>query len=421
MLQLYSVLIKIYGFAIRVAALFNTKAALWVEGRKNFWHDFEYSFSKMPFSNPDRKLAWFHCASLGEFEQGRPILENFKKQHPDFLILLTFFSPSGYNVRKNYGEADMVLYLPLDTQANARRFVDTIKPDIVFWVKYEYWYNFLNYLKIKQVPIILVSAIFRSEQHFFKFYGLWSRKVLKHFTQIFVQNPNSKNLLSKFGIENVIVSGDTRFDRVAAIISNPVSIAKAKAFSENHTVLVAGSTWPADEELIFKLFNNNKYQLRIIIAPHEIHADHIKSLLQQYGSKAVLFSETNSEEVRHAEVLIIDTIGLLSQLYRYGTIAYIGGGFGVGIHNILEAAAFGLPVFFGPEYHKFQEAKDLVESGGASSVTNSEELKQKADYLLLDQNEMIRAGKICKEYVENGCGATEIILKYVNQTNLLAK
>ena len=415
MQQIYSFLIMCYGLSIRVAAVFNRKAALWLRGRSQYWLILGKVFSEAPYNLPGRKLAWFHCASLGEFEQGRPIIEAFKQQHPEFLILLTFYSPSGYEVRKAYGGADHILYLPLDTQSNVRKFVDTVKPNIVFYIKYEFWFNFLSYLQSKNIPTILVSAIFRPDQHFFKGYGEWPRKILQGFTRIFVQNEDSKELLHFIGIENVEVSGDTRFDRVAAVAANPKNIEIAEAFALNHKTVVAGSTWPADEELIFSLVEKNNHNLRFIIAPHEISSDHITSLLQKAGSKAVLFSGTNAEDVKNAEILIIDSIGMLSQLYQYGTIAYIGGGFGVGIHNILEASAFGLPVFFGPVYHKFNEARELINRKGAFEVKKPEDLVSKSDELLSDPAKLASASAISKNFVFEGRGATELILKRVNE------
>ncbi len=415
MQQLYTFLIVFYGLSIRVVAVFDKKAALWIKGRKRYWITLGKIFGTLPFNQPGRKLAWFHCASLGEFEQGRPIIEAFKKQHPEYLILLTFYSPSGYEVRKAYTGADLTLYLPLDTPSNVRRFVDTVKPDIVFYVKYEFWFNFLSYLQSKKIPTVIVSAVFRPEQHFFKGYGEWPRKILKGFTKIFVQDEDSKELLQFIGIENVEVSGDTRFDRVAAVAAEPKAIEIARAFSMNHKVMVAGSTWPVDEDLIFKLIYQNKNKLRFIIAPHEISADHIDSLMQRAGKTAVRFSKTNSEEARNAEILIIDTIGMLSQLYQYGTFAFIGGGFGTGIHNILEAAAFGLPVFFGPNFKKFNEAKELINLGGAFEINKPDELIKKVNLLISDKVKISKTSAISKNYVLNGCGATEIILKRVNK------
>jgi 3-deoxy-D-manno-octulosonic-acid transferase len=415
MQQIYSFLIVCYGLLIRVTSVFDKKAALWIKGREQYWLVLDKIFAGPLFNKPGRKLAWFHCASLGEFEQGRPIIEAFKQQHPQYLILITFYSPSGYEVRKAYTGADVILYLPLDTRSNARKFVETVKPDIVFYIKYEFWLNFLSYLQSKHIPTILVSAVFRPDQHFFKGYGEWPRKVLQGFTRIFVQNEDSKELLQFIGIKNVEISGDTRFDRVAAVAAKPKEIEIARAFSENHLVLVAGSIWPADEELIFKLIGQNPHKIRFIIAPHEINPDHIDSLMQKAGNKAVQFSKTNSGEVKNAEILIIDSIGMLSQLYQYGTIAYIGGGFGVGIHNILEAAAFGLPVFFGPNFHKFNEATELLEHKGAFEVTKPEELILKTDELLSDPEKLANASAVSKNFVQNNCGATNIILNRVNE------
>jgi len=388
---------------------------MWLKGRRRYWEILESSFAAPPFNIPGRKLAWFHCASLGEFEQGRPIIEGFRVQHPEYLVLLTFYSPSGYEVRKAYNGADLIVYLPLDTQSNVRRFVETVKPDIVFYIKYEFWFNFLSYLQSKQIPTILVSAVFRPDQHFFKGYGEWPRKILQGFTRIFVQDEDSQELLQFIGIENSTVSGDTRFDRVAALADKPGTIDIARAFSENHTVLVAGSTWPADEEILLKLIDQNKPGLRFIIAPHEINADHIDSLMQKTGGKAMKFSTTNAVEVINAEMLIIDSIGMLSQIYQYGKLAFIGGGFGTGIHNILEASAFGLPVFFGPNYTKFIEAKDLIEANGAFPVNASGQLIAKVDELLSSPEKLNQASIINKNYVFQKRGATGIILQAINK------
>ena len=388
---------------------------MWLKGRRRYWEILESSFAAPPFNIPGRKLAWFHCASLGEFEQGRPIIEGFREQHPEYLILLTFYSPSGYEVRKAYAGADLILYLPLDTQSNVSRFVETVKPDIVFYIKYEFWFNFLSYLQSKQIPTILVSAVFRPDQHFFKGYAEWPRKILQGFTRIFVQDEDSQELLQFIGIENSTVSGDTRFDRVAALAEKPGSIVIAQVFSQNHTVIVAGSTWPADEELILKLIDQNKRGLRFIIAPHEINADHIDSLMQKTGGKAVKFSTTNAVEVINAEILIIDSIGMLSQIYQYGKLAFIGGGFGTGIHNILEASAFGLPVFFGPNYTKFIEAKDLIEAKGAFEVHTPDELITIVDELLSSPEKLNQASFINKNYVFQKRGATSIILQSIDK------
>lgn len=415
MQQIYTFLIVCYGLSIRMASVFNSKAALWVKGRKSYWYVLNKIFSAEPFTKAGRKLAWFHCASLGEFEQGRPIMEAFKLQHPDYLILLTFYSPSGYEVRKAFTGADAVLYLPLDTRPNVRRFVETVKPDIVFYVKYEFWFNFLSYLQSKKIPTILVSAVFRPDQHFFKGYGEWPRKILKGFTMIFVQDEDSKELLQFIGIENAEVSGDTRFDRVASVAAQPRAIEIVESFASNHKVLVAGSTWPADEEVIFKLIDQDAQALKYIIAPHEVTNDHIGALLQLCGKKAVLFSATNAIDVKKADILIIDSIGMLSQIYQYGTIAYIGGGFGAGIHNILEAAAFGLPVFFGPNFTKFNEAKALINLKGAFEITNAGELIEKVNHLLTDASALSKTSEISRNYVSDNQGAAQIIMNRIGE------
>jgi 3-deoxy-D-manno-octulosonic-acid transferase len=415
MQRIYTLLIVCYGLSIRVAAIFDKKAALWIKGRKSYWASLEKVFGTPPFIKPGRKLAWFHSASLGEFEQGRPIIEAFRQKYPEYLIMLTFYSPSGYEVRKAYTGVDCILYLPLDTPSNVKRFIETTKPDIVFYIKYEFWFNFLNYLQLKQIPTIVVSAVFRPEQHFFKGYGEWPRKILQGFTKIFVQNEDSKELLQFIGIENVEVSGDTRFDRVAALAEHPATIEIAKAFAGKHRLLIAGSTWPSDEELILKLYQQNNHNLRIIIAPHEINPEHLDSLMLKAGSKAVRFSKTNAQEVHNAEILVVDSIGMLSQLYQYGSLAYVGGGFGAGIHNILEAAAFGLPVFFGPNYHKFNEANELTKLKGAFPVQNSDELVSKVNDLMADDSRLLEASSTSKNYVHANRGATEKILSRLNE------
>jgi len=409
MQQLYSFLILCYGFSIRIASVFSTKAALWTRGRKNYWVNLEKTLAS--YSAEEQMLAWFHCASLGEFEQGRPIIEAFKQKYPEYKIMLTFFSPSGFEVRKTYSGADFILYLPLDTKANAKRFVNKVKPNIVFYVKYEFWFNFLSCLQSSNIPTVLFSALFRPDQHFFKSYGFWTRKILKGFTRLFVQNENSKGLLNAIGIYNVEVCGDTRFDRVATIAENPMEIEIARAFSKNHTVVIAGSTWPDDETLILKLVSQSTYNIRLIIAPHEIHREQIDFLIQNSKKRAVTFSATDVESVKDAEILIIDSIGMLSNLYQYGTLAYIGGGFGVGIHNILEAAAFGLPVYFGPNYKKFNEAKELIKLKGAYEIRDPEDLITKVDALLSDKELYTKASVTSKNYVLSGRGATDMILK----------
>jgi 3-deoxy-D-manno-octulosonic-acid transferase len=411
---LYNILIHFYGILIRLNALTNTKAELWVKGRKNLFRTLEKKLAEPAFAHPNRKLIWFHCASLGEFEQGRPVIEAFKQQHPDYLILLTFFSPSGYEVRKQYPMADYITYLPLDTKAHATRFVEMVKPDLVVFVKYEFWFNILNVLKNRNIPTFLISAIFRRNQYFFTWYGSWAVKWLKSYKHIFVQDSESKLLLKTSGIQEVTISGDTRFDRVKAISSASNEIALVSTFTQNHTVLIAGSTWPADEELLVKLLDSSLLRFRIIIAPHEISTSHIEQLRTRFGTQSILLSEADEVSLQKANVLIVNSIGLLSGLYAYGTMAYIGGGFGQGIHNILEPAAFGLPVVFGPNYQKFREAKELISLGGAFTIQNYDELGTIMQRLCNNNQALTTASQTCLNYVSDNCGATQTILNFLH-------
>jgi 3-deoxy-D-manno-octulosonic-acid transferase len=412
MRTLYSISIYIYNFSIRIAALFLPKAKLWVEGRKNI---FERLSSQLHIVNPgNKKLAWFHCASLGEFEQGRPLLEKYRKQYPDEIILLTFFSPSGYEIRKNYKGADLICYLPIDTPSNAKLFLDIVKPSIAFFIKYEFWFNYLNELKIRNIPVYLVSGIFRQDQHFFKSYGGWFKRQLRSFTHFFLQDEASASLLASIGFENADVVGDTRFDRVSEIVRNVSKIELVEKFKGDQMVFICGSTWQEDEKMI-SVSDWNKF--KIIIAPHEINEDHLSFIEAEFSRqncKTIRFSQANALNINAANVLIIDNIGMLSSLYQYGSIAFIGGGFGKGIHNILEAATFGLPVIFGPNYHKFNEAKELIKSGGAFSVSDTEELN-KTFTLLKDGQILKMASHVSKHYVQSRTGASDKILSAISK------
>lgn len=405
---LYTISILAYRLAISIAYLFNSKARKWIDGRKGIFENLQKSIHG---SSP---LAWFHCASLGEFEQGRPVIEAFRKKHPDHKILITFFSPSGYEIRKNYAVADHVYYLPLDTKANAEKFISITQPKIVLFVKYEFWFNYLDVLHKRGIPMYLISAIFRPNQHFFKSYGGWFRKALHYYTHIFAQNEASKQLMNSIGIDRVTVSGDTRFDRVAEIAAGTKHFPVAEAFSKNSFVLVAGSTWEEDEKLLAGLTREHK-QLKMIIAPHEIGDNKISSLvsLLERHASVLRFSLADEEAAQRAQVLVIDNIGMLSSLYRYGKIAYIGGGFGKGIHNTLEAAAYGMPVIFGPNYEKFPEAKALVKLGGAFSISNYNELNNIVPSFMNDQKKLEHTSKVSNDYVQQNKGATEIILRKI--------
>lgn len=403
---LYSLIIYAYRLAIGLAGPFNAKAKKWAEGRQDIFQKLEAAIQK------DHPLAWFHCASLGEFEQGRPLIEKFRETHPGWKILITFFSPSGYEIRKNYAGADHVFYLPLDTRVNAERFISITHPNVVFFVKYEFWFNYLDLLHSRNIPLFLVSAIFRPDQYFFKSYGGWPRRALRNFTHFYVQDESSKQLLNKFGMHNVTVSGDTRFDRVADLAMQPKDIPIAELFSKGAMVIVAGSTWSPDELLLTKLVSNHN-GFKLIIAPHEIDEEKIEQIVSSFGGpgQAFRFSQAASADPAASRVMIIDSIGQLSSLYRYGQIAYIGGGFGKGIHNTLEAAAYGMPVIFGPNYHKFAEAKKLIELGGAFSIADYNQLEQSALALMNAQQLLRSSSEISRNYVMNNRGASEIILR----------
>ena len=404
----YNSLIFLYSIAIRLASLFgNPKANYWITGRKDIFKKLKAALK------PNERRIWVHAASLGEFEQGRPIIEKIKEQHPHYKIFLTFFSPSGYEVRKNYPGADYIYYLPSDTPANAKRFIDLVKPEKALFIKYEFWYNYLSTLKKKNIPVYLCSAIFRDNQLFFKWYGGWYRKVLSLFDHLFVQTDASKELLASIGFPNVTTTGDTRFDRVYDIASQAKEIAEVAAFVGNHQCLIAGSTWEPDEDLLAAYMNGATTPLKYIIAPHEIHASHIERLEKSIQKKVVRFSTWKLSQAGDPDVLIIDNIGMLSSLYRYGQTAYIGGGFGKGIHNTLEAATFGLPVLFGPNYLKFQEAKDLITLEGAFTISNLTELKDKLD-ALFSNKEYLRSAQITAgNYVKNNIGATQKIISEI--------
>lgn len=413
---LYTTGIRIYVLIIRLAALFQLKARLWVKGRKNIFERIDLVLKDAKIDPAKQKIAWFHCASLGEFEQGRPVIEAYRQQFPEHKIFLTFFSPSGYEVRKAYTGADFIFYLPADTHRQARKFLSLVKPCVAIFVKYEFWFNYLNELKKSGVPTFVISANFRPTQHFFKWYGEWQRTALGKLDHIFVQNESSRELLSFIGINNVTVSGDTRFDRVIAIASQAKSFPVVEAFVQNAPILVAGSTWPPDEDLIFRVMTRSEKKFKLILAPHETHQKRIDAIISRQGLKSVRYSEATESNLAAANVLVIDSIGMLSSLYHYATIAYIGGGFGVGIHNTLEAATFSKPVIFGPNYHKFQEARELIDLGAAFSIKNEEELNSSVQKLLGDTSIYISASQKAGEYVKASAGATRIIMNRISES-----
>ena len=404
MIFLYSLAVRLYGLAICTVSLFNPKAAAWCRGRRHYFRRLEEIFSRRG------KTVWFHCASLGEFEQGRPVIEALKERDPSLQVVLTFFSPSGYEVRKDYDKADVVCYLPLDTPGNARRFLDIVQPDLAVFVKYEFWFHFLTTLKKRAIPVVLISAIFRPGQWFFRWYGLRFLRVMECFSRIFVQDEASQKILARHGIKTVEVAGDTRFDRVMAIAAARKRIPLAEAFAGDRTVVVAGSTWKEDETLLLSYLNRRVRPYKWIIAPHEIHPSHIAWLTERLQVPFMLFSEVDARDPAKVEVLVIDNIGMLSSLYAYGRLAYIGGGFGSGIHNVPEAAVYGVPVLFGPRYGKFREAVDLVRLGGAYPLENATELERLLNRFYDDVAAREKAGAAARDYVRASAGSTEKIV-----------
>ncbi|MBQ0061634.1 MAG: 3-deoxy-D-manno-octulosonic acid transferase [Bacteroidaceae bacterium] len=406
MLGIYSIAICFYLLGVRIAALFSKKVALMVKGHKQ-----TFKILKEKIVSGE-KYVWFHAASLGEFEQGRPLMERLRKEHPEYKILLTFFSPSGYEVRKNYDGADVICYLPLDTPLNARRFVKMAHPVMAFFIKYEFWQNYMKALQGEQIPTYSVSSIFRKEQIFFRWYGGTYYKVLTRITHFFVQNEESKALLATRGITAVTVVGDTRFDRVIDIANQAKKLPLVETFKSKSPVFVAGSSWEPDEDLFIRYFNE-KSDWKLIIAPHVVSESHIKDILSKLKRKVVRYTQANEQNVKEADCLIIDCYGLLSSIYRYGEIAHVGGGFGVGIHNVLEAAVYGIPVFFGPNNKRFQEAQQLLACKGGWEVTDWTSYTTKMDALLYDEEALKNSGKASEYYVKGHSGAADIIYSAV--------
>lgn len=398
---LYNIFIHIYILALNLISPFNKKVKTMLKGEKE-------CFDRLQNLNSEDKVAWFHCASLGEFEQGRPLIEEVKKQFPEYKILLSFYSPSGYESKKDYALADYVVYLPNDTKSNAKKFVKKVNPDLIFFIKYEFWYNYISALKGRR--LFQVSLILRQNQYFFSWYGKWFAKQLKNFEHFFVQNQQTANLLNKIGYKNVTISGDTRFDRVMTIANNAKSFTEIEKFCEgNQKIILAGSSWLADEKIIQQAVKN--LDIKLIIAPHVVGENHI-SEIQQLFPEAILYSELANND-KKSNVLIINCIGILSNLYQYCDIAYIGGGFGVGIHNTLEAATFGKPICFGTNYHKFQEAIDLINLKAAYSISNQEELKQVLETLLNNEKIYNQSAEASKDYVKTKIGACKKIIEHL--------
>ena len=404
---LYTTFIRLYRTGIMIASLWNKKARLWIKGRKNWKTEL--------LIDQDRKVIWFHCSSLGEFEQGLPVMKAMKNQSTDNFILLSFFSPSGYEIRKNTDVADKVVYLPPDTVGNAESFINMVRPEMAFFVKYDFWFNYLNILRQKNVPTYLISGLFRKDQYFFKPWGWWFRSHFKAFKYFFVQDESSKKIMENAGFNNCMVSGDTRFDRVREILKNP---AKFEIFENNtdpRPCFVVGSNWPKDDELLIPFINNHISDYKVIIAPHNIELEQVKNLVSGIKGVVLRFSEINMNEVPDWDVIVIDSIGKLSSLYQYGKIAYIGGGFGKSVHNTLEAATYGLPTVFGPNYYKFRECRDLVKSEGAFSINTLSELEDTMQKLG-NQNYYDQSSQTASTYIEQNTGATE---KIVNSLKII--
>ena len=409
MFFLYNQIVFIAGFLLKIVALFSPKMALFVKGRKDVFKTLEAKIQA------NDKSIWFHAASLGEYEQGLPVIEKIKEKFPSHKIIVTFFSPSGYEVRKNNTVADCTVYLPLDTQKNAKQFIELTNPELVFFIKYEYWPNYLNELKKRNIKTYLISGILRENQAFFKWYGGFYRKSLDAFDFFFVQNESSKQLLQSLGHQNVLVSGDTRFDRVSTILEKDNTLNFIAEFKDNKITVVVGSSWPKDEEIIAQYINQySNENVKFIIAPHNIKAEQIANLKTLITKPTVLFSEKENQSLSDQQVFIIDTIGILTKIYSYADIAYVGGGFGnPGIHNILEPATFGIPIVIGPNYSHFAEATALVKLEGCVSIANNKDLLETFDDLIYKPDIRFQKGAICRQFVQQNKGATAIILNHL--------
>lgn len=409
MFFLYNQIVFIAGFLLKIVALFSPKMALFVKGRKDVFKTLEEKIQA------NDKSIWFHAASLGEYEQGLPVIEKIKEKYPSHKIIVTFFSPSGYEVRKNNTVANCTVYLPLDTQKNAKQFIELTNPELVFFIKYEYWPNYLNELKKRNIKTYLISGILRENQAFFKWYGGFYRKSLDAFDFFFVQNESSKQLLQSLGHQNVLVSGDTRFDRVSTILEKNNTLNFIAEFKDNKITVVVGSSWPKDEEIIAQYINQySNENVKFIIAPHNIKAEQIANLKTLITKPTVLFSEKENQSLSDQQVFIIDTIGILTKIYSYADIAYVGGGFGnPGIHNILEPATFGIPIVIGPNYSHFAEATALVKLEGCVSIANNKDLLETFDDLIYKPEIRSQKGAICRQFVQQNKGATAIILNHL--------
>ncbi len=421
---LYTFSLRLYFAALWIASFFNPRAKAWIQGRKDWKKELAGKIRKIhedasqsnaiddaSLRDEIHDIVWFHCASLGEFEQGRPIIEELLSRFPRYKIIVSFFSPSGYAIRKNYKYASAVVYLPLDTPANARFWVQTVKPKMAFFIKYEYWFNFLIALKEKEIPVVFASATFREDQMFFQWYGGWFRSQLESIYWFFVQNESSGKQIQSLGFENVTITGDTRFDRVSATAATVEDFPLVKKFCGDHKLIMGGSTWAEDEAVMIPLIRQAGDSIRFILATHDVSEHRIRSLESSLGMPSVRYSSLNEENALSTNILIIDTIGVLSRLYQYASLAFIGGAFGSGLHNILEAVVFGVPVFFGPKHAKFWEAEALIEKGGAFMVKDPDEFIKIALRLFTDVKEFEKTANICFDFIEENRGASFQILE----------
>ena len=404
---IYNFLTYVAWLGIKLATVASPKLKLFVSGRKNVLKTLEAKI------NDHDKIIWVHVASLGEFEQGLPVMQAIRSQYRDHKLLLTFFSPSGYEVKKETPVADLVCYLPFDTRANANRFLDTVQPELALFVKYEIWPNYLDGLQKRQIPTLLISALFSERQIYFKPWGGYMREKLSAFSHFFVQDENSQKLLSTIGFNNATVSGDTRFDRVSEILKRDNTLNFMESFCKQATCFVAGSTWPEDETILVEFINSSDKPVKYVIAPHDIKEVHIQKLISSLEKSAVRYSEVGQKDISQFEVLVIDTIGLLTKIYSYARIAYVGGGFATGLHNTLEPAAFGIPVIIGPRFKGFKEAEELVDQGGIISIESKEEFAQVADHFLSDTDSVRSTGQINSNYIKENIGATDAIVQHI--------
>lgn len=408
---IYNILISLYGFAVSIASNFNPKAKLFYVGRKKWKAKMKQSIA------PNDRVIWVHCSSLGEFEQGKPVMEKIKQKFPHHKLAVSFFSPSGFEIRKNDPIADYIFYLPLDKTKNAKRLIKLLHPEILILVKYEYWYNLLRQLNLKNIPVIVISAVIKEKNLFFRSWGSWFQSIIQTIDHFFVQDLDSKNLLNSIQIEQVTISGDTRFDRVKEILASRPRVEFVEKFKQDKKLIVAGSTWPDDEEILAQYINEHlKEDWKLIIAPHNIDAKQIKNFVEKLKKKVAVYTHSTEEERAQAQILVVDTIGILTKIYAHAEISYVGGGFTkTGVHNTLEPAVYGVPVIFGPNYSNYFEAIDLIESTGAVSFKDYYDFESKMTQLIENEEDRQNRGKCAAEYIQEKPNSSQLILAYLKE------